>query len=113
MFKIILLLLQLCALCLARTSSELRVRIDDGRIVGRYLTSESGRSIRAFMGIPYAEPPVGNLRFKAPVKVKAWQGILKAQTEPPKCIQVDPFTRSKTVEGREDCLYLNVYAPEV
>lgn len=81
--------------------------------MGRYLTSESGRSIRAFMGIPYAEPPVGNLRFRAPVKVKPWQGILKAQTEPPACLQVDPFERSKMVEGQEDCLYLNVYTPEV
>lgn len=109
----IFLLLQLCVLCLARTSSELRIRIEDGRIVGRYLTSESGRSIRAFMGIPYAEPPIGNLRFKAPVKIQPWHGILQAQTEPPKCMQVDPFTRSRTIEGQEDCLYLNVYTPEV
>lgn len=112
MLKIIL-LLQICGLCLARTSKELRVRVEDGRIVGRYLTSNTGKSIRAFMGIPYAEPPVGNLRFRAPLKVKPWREILLAQTEPPKCLQVDPFTRSRTIEGQEDCLYLNVYAPEV
>jgi carboxylesterase type B len=108
-----LLILFVCGLSQARTSKDLKVRIDDGRIIGRYLTSESGRTIRAFMGIPYAEPPVGNLRFRAPVKVKPWQGILMAHEEPPMCTQRDPFSRSQTIEGQEDCLYLNVYAPEV
>jgi Carboxylesterase family len=98
-------------LCGARLSKDLRVRIDDGRIVGRYLTSESGRTIRAFMGIPYAQPPLGNLRFRAPVKVSRWEGILMAHKEPPMCTQTDPATGK--VEGQEDCLYLNVYAPEV
>lgn len=65
------------------------------------------------MGIPYAEPPVEDLRFRAPVEVKPWQGILKAQQEPPMCIQLDPFIHSRKVYGQEDCLYLNVYAPEV
>ena len=112
MLKIFIFLL-FCELCRARTSDDLRVRIDDGRIIGRYLTSESGRTIRAFMGIPYAEPPVKDLRFRAPVKVKPWPGILLAQQEPPMCTQLNPFIRSRKVEGQEDCLYLNVYAPEV
>lgn len=110
MFKFLLLLL-FCGICWARTSKDLRVRIDDGRIIGRYLTSESGRTIRAFMGIPYAEPPVGKLRFRAPLKVEPWQGFLFAHREPPMCTQVNP--QSKKVEGQEDCLYLNVYTPEV
>lgn len=109
----ILFLVTFCGLCRARTSSDLRVHISDGRVVGRYLTSESGRTIRAFMGIPYAEPPIGNLRFKAPAKVKPWQGLLVAQQEPPMCLQKDPFTRATKVEGQEDCLFLNVYAPQV
>lgn len=112
MIKIFIALL-LCGLCHARTSKDLRVRIDDGRIVGRYLTSESGRTIRAFMGIPYAEPPVGDLRFRAPVQVKPWRGVLLAQQEPPMCTQGDPFARSREIRGQEDCLYLNVYTPEV
>lgn len=95
----------------ARTSEDLKVRIESGRVIGRYLTSESGRTIRAFMGIPYAEPPVGDLRFRSPVKVKLWHGVLLAQKEPPMCTQKD--SRSTIVEGQEDCLYLNVYAPEV
>lgn len=48
-----------------RTSKELRVVLPDGSpIVGRYLTSDSGKGIRAYMGVPYAEPPIGDLRFK-------------------------------------------------
>lgn len=87
--------------------------IQDGKIVGRYMTSDSGKTIRAFMGIPYAEPPTGNLRFRAPVTVSKWHGTLRAQHEPPMCLQRNQFTRSKEIEGQEDCLYLNVYTPQV
>lgn len=112
MLKFLLILL-VVDLSQTRTSDDLKVRIEDGRIIGRYLTSGSGRTIRAFMGIPYAEPPVGNLRFHAPVKINPWQGILIAHEEPPMCTQRDSFSRSQITEGQEDCLYLNVYAPEV
>lgn len=109
----LLLALLVCGLCQARISKDLRVRIDEGRIIGRYMTSLSGKTIRAFMGIPYAEPPVGELRFRAPVPKKMWREILLAHKEPPMCTQANPFARSKTIRGQEDCLYLNVYAPEV
>lgn len=46
-------------------SDELRVTISNGsKLIGRYLRSYSGRPIKAFMGIPYAKPPLGPLRFK-------------------------------------------------
>lgn len=112
MLKVILLLF-FCGVCLARIAKDLQVRVDDGRMIGRYMTSLSGKTIRAFMGIPYAEPPVGELRFRAPVPKKMWPEILLAHKEPPMCTQANPFARSKTVVGQEDCLYLNVYAPEV
>ena len=51
--------------CDSRTSEKLQVQLSDGsRLLGRYLTSDSGRGIRAFMGIPYAEKPLGELRWK-------------------------------------------------
>lgn len=90
---------------------ELILRINDGEILGRYITSESGRTVSAFMGIPFAAPPVGDLRFKSPQKVAPWNGTLKTQLEPPKCAQIDIFG-SQVYEGGEDCLYLNVYVPE-
>lgn len=49
----------------ARTSDELRITLPSGsKLVGRALRSHGGRSIKAFLGIPYAKPPVGHLRFK-------------------------------------------------
>lgn len=60
-----LLLLTFCAEdVLARTAESLKVKTDSGVLVGRHLTTHNGRPIRAFMGIPYAQPPVGVLRFK-------------------------------------------------
>ncbi|KAG5668733.1 hypothetical protein PVAND_016660 [Polypedilum vanderplanki] len=100
----------------ARTSESLKVRIDDGRIVGRWMTSLSGRDIRAFMGIPYAAPPIGDLRFKVPQKVKPWGKLnLLAHNEPPMCTQTNIFgdLTARIVTGQEDCLYLNVYTPEI
>jgi hypothetical protein len=64
----LLLLLTLCGFVLltnGRTSENLKVQLPDGsNLVGRYLTSDSGRGIRAFLGVPYAEAPIGELRFK-------------------------------------------------
>lgn len=68
-YLVVLVLLSLLASCHGRTSEELKVQLPDGgRLVGRYLTSDSGRGIRAFMGVPYAEPPIGELRFKVSSK---------------------------------------------
>jgi hypothetical protein len=53
------------------------------------------------------------LNFQAPQKKKPWEGVLKAHFDSPLCIQRDPFRRDMEVEGSEDCLFLNVYAPEV
>lgn len=49
----------------ARTSEKLKVRLPHGGVlVGRHWTSHKGRHVRAFMGVPYALPPVGDLRFE-------------------------------------------------
>lgn len=91
---------------------ELKKQINDGEILGRYITSESGRTVSAFIGIPFATPPVGNLRFKAPRKATPWNGTLVAQNERSKCPQFDLFSEIIGVDGSEDCLYVNVYVPE-
>lgn len=49
----------------SRTSEELRITLPNGsKLVGRALRSHDGRMIKAYMGIPYAQPPLGKLRFK-------------------------------------------------
>ncbi|XP_030569634.1 venom carboxylesterase-6 [Drosophila novamexicana] len=97
----------------ARASQGMHVQLPHGGwLVGRHRTTHSGRHMRAFMGIPYALPPLGDLRFRPPVEQPAWQGERLAVKDAPVCMQRDPFRRDMTIEGSEDCLYLNVYTPD-
>ncbi len=84
-----------------------------GKIVGRQKETSSGR-VLAFLGIRYAEPPVGELRFKPPVASSAWQGTFAATQFPNSPIQVeaDAMTREpNSAVKSEDCLFLSVYTP--
>uniref|UniRef100_A0A4D5R9W9 Carboxylic ester hydrolase n=1 Tax=Scolopendra viridis TaxID=118503 RepID=A0A4D5R9W9_SCOVI len=93
-------------------SSDIIVRIRDGYLRGDMMTSEKGDFFFAFRGIPYAEPPIGKLRFKPPVPNKPWKGVRNATTDRPSCPQLDYFTGGQKFIGSEDCLYLNVYTPQ-
>jgi para-nitrobenzyl esterase len=76
-------------------------------------------AVEAFLGIPFAAPPVGDLRWKPPQPAAAWQGVRKADTMPAGCQQsvgpggFGPWTHEYVVGGpvSEDCLYLNVWTP--
>ncbi|GLY38757.1 carboxylesterase [Amycolatopsis sp. NBRC 101858] len=65
--------------------------------------------VRTFLGVPYAEPPVGELRFRAPRPVPPWSGERDATKWAPRAPQPELTGRGFT--GDEDCLSLNVYAP--
>ncbi|MGE0820716.1 MAG: carboxylesterase/lipase family protein [Candidatus Binatia bacterium] len=65
-------------------------------------------SINKFLGIPYAAPPVGDLRWTPPQPYGRWHGLLKATNFGNSCPQLDPFGPTF---GDEDCLFLNVYTP--
>lgn len=113
-FRVAFLCLLVLTLHLAATftSDELRVTLSNGsKLVGKYFRSLSGRPIKAFQNIPYAKPPVGSLRFKAPEPLEKWEGEYKATDDGPKCPQRNQFYRSSDEEGVEDCLRLNVYVP--
>src|SRR5215211_3042868 len=90
-------------------SSDLQVRTASGLVEG--VLEKSG--IRSFKGIPFAAPPVGDLRWREPQPVKAWTGVLKADHFGPRAMQTPIFGdmafRSDGVS--ENCLYLNVWAP--
>ena len=78
------------------------VKVDGGMVQG---TSEDGLTV--FRGIPFAAPPVGDLRWKAPQPVVKWDTVLQADKFGP-----DPVQAWGSPEGRsEDCLYLNVWTP--
>ncbi|KAE8573489.1 carboxylic ester hydrolase [Halyomorpha halys] len=89
------------------------VTISQGKMVGETLLSRDGREYSSFQSIPFAEPPVDGLRFMAPLPAKSWDGVLNASVPSPPCYQ-KPFLMSQTgMQGQEDCLYLNVFSPNL
>src|SRR5215471_4973622 len=88
--------------------APLVVRTDKGAVRG---LRASGA--REFFGIPYAAPPVGALRWRAPRPAARWTGIRNAAIGPgPACAQTGSIaTGVITTSTSEDCLYLNVYTP--
>jgi para-nitrobenzyl esterase len=69
--------------------------------------------VESFKGIPYAQPPVGKLRWRAPVAPHRWSHVLKADHYAHDCMQL-PFPSDAAPLGvapAEDCLYLNILRP--
>ena len=79
-------------------------RVDDGVLRG-----VSAAEHDSFLGIPYAAPPVGDLRWRAPRSPAAWSGVRDATAPGQPCLQNG--RRGQPVIGSEDCLYLNVTTP--
>ncbi|XP_046751123.1 juvenile hormone esterase-like [Diprion similis] len=82
------------------------VLVKEGSLCGTETKTKDGFPFISFKGIPYAEPPVGELRFKDPQPKQPWTGVLDALEESPQCPQLDEFTHD--IRGEEDCLYINV-----
>ncbi|PSN36673.1 hypothetical protein C0J52_16277 [Blattella germanica] len=94
------------------------VHAQQGPLQGVYQTSRYGRKFMAFQGIPYAQPPLGELRFKDPVPVKPWTGTWNATEAGSACIQIRRVPPPKygiweKFVGEEDCLFLNIYTPKL
>ncbi|KAL1402081.1 hypothetical protein pipiens_019876 [Culex pipiens pipiens] len=88
------------------------VCIEDGCLIGTTRDALEGSQFDAFFGVPYAKPPVGQLRFRDPVEVEPWDGNYDASFERGKCVQKSDARPMSLVEGGEDCLYLNLYRPQ-
>jgi len=80
------------------------VRVDTGLVSG---TGTSTPEVRVFKGIPFAAPPVGELRWKAPKPAAHWEGVRKAEEFSPICMQGNGGGGTQRMS--EDCLYLNVW----
>ena len=97
------------ALLVATTHAQVR----DAAVTGGRVSGVVTNSIAAFKGIPFAAPPVGELRWKAPQPVQAWAGVKAMTTFAPGCIQdvglAKLFGAPDAIS--EDCLYLNVWTP--
>ncbi|XP_046994831.1 para-nitrobenzyl esterase-like [Schistocerca americana] len=85
---------------------DVLVSVEQGILRGATATSVYNTTYTAFVGIPYAEPPVGELRFQDPKPAGSWEGVRNATSYGSDCVQ-------NTGDGSEDCLYLNVFVPGV
>lgn len=88
-----------------------RVTLADGTVIG----TRGRDNAFAWYGLPYAAPPVGDLRWRAPRPVEAWETPLEATFPFHRCSQLtsgfEPDREEGELAGKEDCLYLNVWAP--
>ena len=100
--------ISLALLSCAPAASQV-VRVDGGLVRGK---SSSGSTL--FRGIPFAAPPVENLRWKPPQPVIPWKGVRDSLDQPPSCVQNDQgWNHGDFVIGREDCLTLDVRTPSM
>ncbi len=89
-------------------SPQAIVHVADGTLQG----AMPGPGVRAFLGIPYARPPVGALRWQPPQPPQHWSGSRAALQHGAPCPQQRfGWNNSSAEHGSEDCLYLNVWAP--
>lgn len=107
-------LISVCAEAPAQRNRALRVRIEDGVLSGARLGSDGA----SFLGIPYAAPPVGRLRWAPPQEPASWTGVRDATYYRPACPQLpSPWLPEmlgrKEMQTSEDCLYLNVWTPHL
>ena len=86
---------------------------DSIKVDGGLISGVSADGVRSFKGIPFAAPPVGDLRWKAPQPVVPWQGVRQCDAFGPECPQAPYATGSMYYQPpqkqSEDCLYLNVW----
>jgi len=93
-------------------ADSLTIKTEQGKVHGK--TINDGK-VKAWLGLPYAAPPVGDLRWKAPQPIAKWSGERDATKYGTHCAQgrvfEDMIFQDDAPNGSEDCLFLNVYAP--
>lgn len=108
--RLLLLALALAAFQAVGACASLQVKIDSGVIQGKL---GKDPHIRAFLGIPFAAPPVGKLRWRAPQPVHPWKGVRKTVAFGPRCMQLRIYSDMVFRDDgpSENCLYVNVWTP--
>ena len=109
--------LMLIGLCIAITTNAqnnnsfaVQTTVENGVIEGNYDTKTG---IQKYLGVPFAKPPVGELRWKAPQPLSNWTGVKETKKFGPRPMQAIVFgdMNSRSNGLSEDCLYLNVWTP--
>jgi para-nitrobenzyl esterase len=106
---IMLSIVMLCtAILLFSAPADPVVAVTGGQIQGRLLQAGA-----VFKGVPYAAPPVGDLRWREPAPIKSWTGVRAAGEYGAPCSQIDARWNKNSADlGKEDCLSVNIWAPE-
>ena len=89
----------------------------NGKIRGQCLTvpvsysngSKISNNVLRFLSIPYAQPPIGQNRFKSPIPASSWENVRNGTNWPNRCMQFD--SSANQLPKSEDCLYLNIFVP--
>ena len=93
-------------------------KVKNTEFIGSVEKEKRDKKTISFVGIPFAKPPVGDLRWKAPRELDQLPNTFEATTLPNRCMQVSNFYDSMdgieggSIIGSEDCLYLNIYLSE-
>ena len=93
--------------CVAVSVSSKIVEIENGKIRGLLFESPASRFVMAFCRIPYALPPINELRFQAPLPAKNWDGVFDGTQGAVSCYQTSHMRED--IPMTEDCLHINVF----
>ncbi|MGB5370060.1 MAG: carboxylesterase family protein [Flavobacteriaceae bacterium] len=93
-----------------KNAFPVQAKLDNGVIEGNY---DTHTGIQSYFGVPFAKPPVGELRWKAPQPLEKWNGVKETKAFGPRPMQTMVFgdMKSRSAGVSEDCLYLNVWTP--
>ncbi|XKL67829.1 hypothetical protein PGB90_003320 [Kerria lacca] len=99
---------------LSKFNEFVRIPFGDSTIQGVTYKSASGKKYYGFLGVPYAKPPLGDLRFRPPEPVESYPAEIDATKQKNCCLQKRIIKYPhETIFGSEDCLYMNIFIPEL
>ena len=102
--------------CFDTLLSQPIVVVEQGEVLGETITFKEDefinveKQIDIYKAIPFAEPPIGELRFKPPLAKEQWNGVWNSTYDRAVCTQPDD-PKTSMFEKSEDCLFLAIYAP--
>lgn len=105
-----ILLMTISAISQNKDAFPVQVKVENGIIEGNYDTRSD---IQTYLGVPFAKPPIGDLRWKAPQPLDDWEGVKQTKKFGPRPMQTLVFgdMKSRSDGVSEDCLYLNIWTP--
>ena len=108
MLRFVLLLFLLLVVLTLASTDYVTYETNQGNVRGVIKKARNGATFNAFLGVPFARPPLGVFRWQPPQPAPLWEGILDATKSAQVCTQDDLYHPDKML-GSEDCLYLNVF----